>query len=71
MARKVKQAQLVRTQKPQFKKSQVLTSGMHNKSTTQSRYYNEQAGGFSYDDFYDSLRALNTQANTPAVREDA
>ena len=68
MARKIQEAQLIRTQKPQFKKSQLLSGGNTTTSNYHPKYYNEQAGGFSYDDFYDSLKALNTQVRSPGVR---
>ena len=66
--KKPQQAELHRSQYPQAKKTfNFARSAKKNMSSNSKLYYNEQSGGFSYDDFYDSLRELNAEKNDRSV----
>ena len=66
--KRVQQAELVKSGYPKVKQNLHASSSWNKKLTIQaSRYPNQQAGGFSYDDFYDSLKELNSQQHDNSV----
>lgn len=65
--KKIQQADLNKIPHPQVKKTYNFGPSNANMTPTAKMYYNEQSGGFSYDDFYDSLRELNADPHDRSV----
>lgn len=68
--KKPQQAELRKSQNPQVKKAYNFSPSAKKSMTPSAKVlYNEQSGGFSYDDFYDSLKELNAERNDRSVNQ--